>query len=165
VSTAAVGADIESICSTCGDVWHVVVAKVGDKIAKVQCKQCGKLHRHKPPGEAGASASSSGGGASSSKTSSRTTKPRVAVAAPKPPDEPLVAADQSRPVRTYKASDTFSPGDRVQHPTFGTGVVELSPGPGKIQVFFPDGRRILAQAKAVSTLERPTPPAVEPKKM
>ena len=28
--TPAVGADIESLCSKCGDVWHVVVAKVGD---------------------------------------------------------------------------------------------------------------------------------------
>lgn len=45
-----VGADIESICRKCGDVWHVVVAKVGDQIAKVQCKQCNGLHRHKPPG-------------------------------------------------------------------------------------------------------------------
>ena len=36
-----VGKDIESICGKCGDVWHVVVAKMGEQIAKVQCKQCG----------------------------------------------------------------------------------------------------------------------------
>src|SRR6202012_6152712 len=46
--SAAVGADIEALCSKCGDVWHVVVAKVGDKIAKVHCKQCNGDHRYRP---------------------------------------------------------------------------------------------------------------------
>jgi hypothetical protein len=36
----------------------------------------------------------------------------------------------------------------VQHATFGLGVVESSPGPGKMQVAFPGGRRVLAQARA-----------------
>ena len=36
--TPAVGADIESLCSKCGDVWHVVVAKVGEEIVRVICK-------------------------------------------------------------------------------------------------------------------------------
>ena len=48
--TPPVGADVESLCAKCGDVWHVVVAKVGDRIARVQCKQCGAPHRLKPPG-------------------------------------------------------------------------------------------------------------------
>ena len=48
----SVGSDVEAMCNTCGDVWHVVVAKVGDKITKVECKQCGKQHRFKPTGDA-----------------------------------------------------------------------------------------------------------------
>ena len=47
--SAAVGADVEALCSKCGDVWHVVVAKVGAQIVKVQCKQCGGYHRYKSP--------------------------------------------------------------------------------------------------------------------
>jgi hypothetical protein len=47
--SAAVGADIEALCSKCGDVWHVVVAKVGEAVVKVQCKQCGGYHRYKSP--------------------------------------------------------------------------------------------------------------------
>ena len=31
--TAAVGADVEALCSKCGDVWHVVVAKVNVQVA------------------------------------------------------------------------------------------------------------------------------------
>ena len=33
--TARVGADIEALCSKCGDVWHVVVAMVGPEIVRV----------------------------------------------------------------------------------------------------------------------------------
>ena len=47
--SAGVGADVESLCSKCGDVWHVVVAKDGDKIVKVQCKQCSGYHRYRSP--------------------------------------------------------------------------------------------------------------------
>src|SRR5215471_6180629 len=121
--SAAVGADVESICTKCGDVWHVVVAKVGDKIAKVQCKECGAFHRHKPPGAAAATRTSN----SSSGTATRTRKPPAAE-----PPAPMVAPDLARPVRRYAASEAFSAGDRVQHATFGLGVVQSSPGPGKI---------------------------------
>ena len=47
--TPAVGADIESLCSKCGDVWHVVVAKVGEEIVRVICKECGGQHRYRNP--------------------------------------------------------------------------------------------------------------------
>jgi hypothetical protein len=156
--SAPVGADIESLCSKCGDVWHVVVAKVGEKIAKVQCKQCGGLHRHKPPG--GAPAGASGSPASTAAT------PRAPAAKRAPasrarraaePPAPSVAPDLTRPVRRYAASEMFAVGERVQHPTFGLGVVQALPGPGTIDVAFPDGRRVLAQARAAgSGLGKPT---------
>lgn len=147
--SAAVGADIESICNKCGDVWHVVVAKVGDKIAKVQCKQCGGYHKHRPP------------------SGSRATSParRRAPAEPGAPrkepatrrDAPLIEADTTKPVRPYQFNATYQPGDRIDHPKFGTGVVELMSEPGKMQVFFPDGRRVLALAKSGPKLEKPQP--------
>lgn len=144
--TAAVGADIESICSKCGDVWHVVVAKVGDKIAKVQCKQCSGFHRYKPPGGLPAAAGKGKIGAAAPKGA----KARKAAAA----DAPRVVVDPGRPLRRYAPSESFAIGDRLNHPTFGIGVVETSPGPGKIEVFFPGGRRILAVAKGAAGLER-----------
>lgn len=135
--SAAVGADVESLCSKCGDVWHVVVAKEGDRIAKVQCKQCGGYHRYKSPH-----------GAPAEK------KLPAANRAPKEPratvaerfEKPAVAADLSKPSRPYRASETFAVGDRIDHPSFGQGVIELSE-PGKITVFFATGRRVLVQAK------------------
>jgi len=137
--SAGVGADVEALCSKCGDVWHVVVAKVGERIVKVQCKQCSGYHRYKSPHGAPAAAKLPA-----------TTRPPKAPKEPKAPverfEKPAVAADLSKPVRTYRASERFEVGDRVDHPNFGQGVIEISE-PGKITVFFATGRRVLVQSK------------------
>ena len=62
---------------------------------------------------------------------------------------------RSKPPRPYTAKEAFGAGERLTHPAFGTGVVTGTPGPGKIEIAFPAGMRVLACAKAVSTLERP----------
>jgi hypothetical protein len=66
-------------------------------------------------------------------------------------------------VRPYRASETFAVSDRVDHPSFGQGVIEISE-PGKVTVFFATGRRVLVQAKDGGTkpaggggLTRPKP--------
>jgi len=152
--SAGVGADVESLCHKCGDVWHVVVAKVGEQIVKVQCKQCGGQHRYKSPH-----------GAPKEKKLPSAIRPAKAPAAPKAPverfEKPAVAADLARPVKTYRASELFDVGDRVDHPNFGQGIVEVSE-PGKVTVFFATGRRVLVQSKAGAPgggggLERPKP--------
>lgn len=148
--TASVGADIEALCSKCGDVWHVVVAKVGDEIVKVHCKECNKEHRYKSP------------------HAQATAKAKRSVAGPglerKAPvervDRPAVAADLAKPVRSYRATEHFEVADRVEHPTFGQGIVEIS-DQGKMTVFFAIGRRVLVQAKSAAAtagqLTRPKP--------
>jgi hypothetical protein len=148
--SAAVGADIESLCAKCGDVWHVVVAKNGEQIVKVQCKQCGGYHRYKSPH-----------GAPIEKRQPSPFAPKPA-REPKPVErfeKPAVSPDLTRPVRTYRATEKFEIGDRVEHPSFGQGVIETAE-PGKITVFFPSGRRVLVQAKEGAgggKLERPKP--------
>jgi hypothetical protein len=146
--SAAVGQDIESICGKCGDVWHVVVAMVRDKVAKVQCKQCGGYHRHRPPGSTAP--------ARSTRTARARAAPGTSTTVSRS-HEPQVAADLSRPVKPYRFDGEFSPGDRLEHPKFGEGVVEMTSEPGKMQVFFADGRRVLARAKPSTSLERPRP--------
>ncbi len=155
-----VGADVEALCSKCGDVWHVVVAKVGDKIAKVHCKQCGADHRYKSPHGAAAAAKlpaairppKAAKEARESSSSSRSPVERF--------EKPSVAADMSKPSKPYRASEAFEVGERLDHPTFGSGVVEIAE-PGKVTVFFAAGRRVLAQAKAAvpgaGGLSRPKP--------
>jgi hypothetical protein len=148
--TASVGADIEALCSKCGDVWHVVVAKVGDEIVKVHCKECNKEHRYKSPH----------GSESSKAKRSTPPSPDRAKAPVERFGRPAVAADLSKPVRSYRATEHFEVAERVEHPTFGQGIVEISDD-GKITVFFAVGRRVLVQAKtsagSTGQLTRPKP--------
>jgi hypothetical protein len=137
------------MCRKCGDVWHVVVAKVGDRIAKVQCKQCGGLHRHRAPGEARAASMPR-------RRASGTAASRPAPVARIP--QPATPADLTKPIRPYTPRDIFAAGDRIDHPTFGIGVVEDVAAPGKINVFFPQGHKVLAQAKPESTMAAPPRP-------
>lgn len=46
----AVGQRIEARCTRCKDIMgHVVVAMVGDEIAKVECCACGSVHKYHEP--------------------------------------------------------------------------------------------------------------------
>lgn len=155
--SVGVGQDIESICTKCGDVWHVVVAKVGDKIAKVQCKECGGYHRYRPPGGGAKKAPSTSAAARARREPKTSSRQGARI------DEPMVAANLARPSRPYQFAEAYEPGDRIEHPKFGTGVVETTSEPGKMQVFFPEGRRILARAKPQGTgLQRPQRPPPVP---
>jgi predicted nucleic acid-binding Zn-ribbon protein len=146
--SAGVGADVEALCSKCGDVWHVVVAKVGEKIVKVHCKQCGGDHRYKSPHNAPAD----------KKLPSAIRPPREPKAPVERFEKPAVAADLSKATKPYRASELYEVGERIDHPSFGQGVIEIAE-PGKITVFFASGRRVLVQAKAavVGGLSRPKP--------
>lgn len=148
--SAAVGADVEALCSKCGDVWHVVVAKVGAQIVKVQCKQCSGYHRYKSPH----------GAPAEKKLPSAVRAPKVPKAPVERFEKPNVAADLTKPSRPYRASEAFEVGDRIDHPSFGQGVIEIAE-PGKITVFFATGRRVLVQAKNAPApaggLSRPKP--------
>ena len=128
-----IGADTESICGKCGDVWHVVVAKEGDRVVKVQCKQCGGYHKHRPPG-------------GTAKKTAGEKKPRAAASKAKTKaakaDE-LIVADPTRPPRAYSPKERFEVGDTVNHPSFGAGVVQQLPAPGKVEIYFASGGRKL----------------------
>lgn len=149
--SAAVGADIESLCSKCGDVWHVVVAKVGEEIVRVICKECGGQHRYRnPKAPAGARRSST----TAAPRAGRPSRPMKVV---ERFEKPAVAADLNLPPRRYAASERFAVGERVEHPTFGQGVVELIEN-GKMTVFFAVGRKLLVCGKAEGGgLTRPKP--------
>jgi hypothetical protein len=66
------------------------------------------------------------------------------------PSATVVEADLSRPVRDYRSSEHYVAGDRIQHPTLGTGVVQGAAGPGKINVHFDDRRSVLVHDRAAS---------------
>jgi len=79
---------------------------------------------------------------------------------PKPsaPAEVLVEADLSRPVRPYAFTESYSPGDRLEHPTLGLGVVQGVAGPGKISVLFEELKKVLVHERAGAVGGETTPP-------
>ena len=148
--SASVGADVEALCSKCGDVWHVVVAKVGDQIVKVHCKECNKEHRYKNP---------HGAPKAVRQPSLTTPKPERAEGSGRAIREACGRRGSVRArARRIARPRAYAVGERVEHPNFGQGVVEVSES-GKVTVFFATGRRVLVQAKAArpSALERPKP--------
>ncbi len=124
---AKVGSEVRSICGKCGDVWHVVVALAGGRIAQVECGDCGARHRYRTA------------------TGSRSGTARARKKAPE--KKPLVQADTSRPRRPFSPKDTYEVGDRVVHPTFGEGVVQATLGPTKVEVLFESGPKRLVQGR------------------
>ncbi|MFO7563391.1 MAG: hypothetical protein R6X02_12170 [Enhygromyxa sp.] len=145
-----VGSDVEAMCNTCGDVWHVVVAKVGDKITKVECKQCGKQHRFKPTGDAPAAnleparrrvVKSESGGAKAKPASSARGRAR-------PSSSNAIVLDPHKPVRPYAIAERFALGEQIQHKKFGPGIV-CGVEDEKIQVNFADGTKTLLHARSV----------------
>ena len=129
--TSPTGQDIESVCSKCGTSWHIVVAMVGERIAKVECKQCHSIHKHR-----GAKAPRKAAGATSAKKATRAVVARS-----------WVQADPSKPVRVYATDQSFVAGERVEHSKFGLGVVQRSPGPGRVEILFGEELKLLTQAK------------------
>ncbi|HEY8495126.1 MAG TPA: hypothetical protein VIN04_14635 [Myxococcota bacterium] len=126
----SVGAEIEAECGRCGRTWHVVIAMVDGRVAQVECGECHRRHRLRT-GAAPRPRRAAGAGATR----------RVAAAAP------LVAPDLARAPRPYDARESYQPGDRVEHPAFGPGVVERLLGANKVQVFFSSGSRVLVHRR------------------
>src|SRR5262245_55415543 len=130
MATPAVGEDIEALCGRCGQVWHVVMAKMGDRIAKVVCKRCGGHHGYRTEKADGADAAPANGSRDSRRPAPRRYVRRE-TEAPPPAMPPF---DPSKPPRPYTAKEAFAAGERLTHPAFGTGVVTGAPGPGKIEI-------------------------------
>jgi hypothetical protein len=135
MATPGVGEDIEDICTRCGDTWHVVMAKIGERVAKVVCKLCGSQHNYR--GDKNAPAPSKGG--ASIRGAGRVEKRRVALWHGRFRTQSGRVRSNEAAARLF-AQETYLPGERVIHATFGVGVVAAIPGPGKVDVQFTSGR-------------------------
>lgn len=129
-----VGADVQSTCRRCGDVWHVVIAMTNTRIAKVECKDCGARHGYRPVGAAARRKTASG-------TTRRVTAKR---------SKEIVAADLSRPPRSFATTETYDVGDRILHPSFGEGVVQSLIGSSKVEVLFEAGPKTMIHGRGSS---------------
>lgn len=116
-TSVAVGSYVDAVCGKCRDVTsHIVLAKIGAKPTRVECRTCHASHLFRDPAGAARSGTANRGGAKTAKK---------AAASQAKPEEAWAKAMRSAtgPAVPYSTAQHFQVGQRVRHPTFGEGVV------------------------------------------
>lgn len=62
-------------------------------------------------------------------------------------EDAVVEADLERPIRAYGMREVYYPGDRIDHPSLGLGVVQGAAGATKMRVMFGEDTRVLVHAR------------------
>jgi hypothetical protein len=129
-----VGQEISAYCGKCkDDRSHTVTAMDGEAVKKVTCSMCGSLHNYKQK-PAPAAAGTESAPKTKTRTASGTKRSRESAA---------FSIDPKKTVKSYNMDSNFTAGDVINHPKFGLGSVESSPGPNKIEVRFQEGKKML----------------------
>jgi hypothetical protein len=141
MARASVATESLAYCTSCKmDLNHIIVAMKGDRIAKVQCLTCKKEHVYRAPKGA--------------------TEPQKAPKAKKSAEssdseanhsievewEKLMSAHRDVPLKSYSTKSQFGLGDKLNHPTFGDGIVGKLIYPNKLEVIFRTDVKILIHA-------------------
>jgi hypothetical protein len=133
------GQEIDAFCTKCKmDLLHKIVAVVGGKPVKVECRTCYTTHIYRAP----KNVRSPGAVPPSAPTSSPRAASTPRVKAPVVMDAPLIPPDSAR-IHIYKTTDKYTPETWISHKTFGTGRVLREVGPNKIEVQFDGATRVL----------------------
>lgn len=144
------GQEIDAYCTRCKmDLTHRIIAVVGDKPVKVECRTCMGTHNYRAPKSAPAAraAREAPAAASSSSRSAAAPKPRRTA-----PEEhvALVPPDHAR-VHAYRMTETFQRDQWVAHKTFGIGLVLAVLADDKIEVRFESGHKVLVHNRPLPT--------------
>lgn len=143
-----VGKELVSYCGKCKmDLGHTIMSMVSGSPKRVMCRTCKSEHNFKAKKgikEPGADASASVGAAKVKKP--RATKADKVVPVELEWQKQMNAT--SRPIRSYAANESFLLGDRVNHPSFGEGVVQKLVYPNKMEIIFRMDIKVLVHAGA-----------------
>ena len=132
-----VGSEIESRCGRCKMVLnHSIVAMVDDKPKRVRCLTCNSDHNHRLPKVS-----------KPKKVRSRSSKTATSRASNSAKWQTNVANWDDAAARRYSIYESFDLNDRVNHKTFGKGVVIDIPGPDRMITLFETGEKMLMQGK------------------
>ena len=141
-----VGKELVSYCTRCKmDLGHTIMSMVGGLPSRVMCRTCKSEHNFKAkkgvkdPGNPGA------------EPTAKVKTPRAAKADKVIPVElewMKQINSSARAVRPYAANEGFKLGDRVNHPTFGEGVVQKLIYPNKMEIIFRMDIKVLIHAGA-----------------
>lgn len=141
-SAVEVGSTVEATCGKCRDVTsHVVLARIGGKPSRVECRVCHATHQYRAP--AGGAKTAARPGAKPSGGTRR--KAGGSAAASLPPEEVWAKAMRGAAgtAVAYATNRRFEVGQKLQHSTFGEGVVVRLASPTVCEVVFSTGPRKL----------------------
>lgn len=138
-----VGQDILSYCTSCKlDRTHSVVAVLGDRVKKVLCQTCDKEHAFRLPAELRALS-----------RKDRSAKSAALLTARCPADqwETDMAKTKSHSAKLYTLDGSYDAGQKLDHGTFGLGMVKNMIAPNKMEVLFEEGMKLLIRGNAMRT--------------
>ncbi len=141
---ASVAKETLSFCTSCKmDLNHVIVAMKGDRIAKVQCLTCKKEHAYRIPKGAKEPGTKT---PRARKSSAEDTTHSIEAEW-----EKLMNSHRDHPVKPYSMKTLFELGDKLNHPTFGDGIVGKLIYPNKLEVIFRSDIKVLIHAGTTYT--------------
>jgi len=118
------------------DLGHTIMSMLGSIPARVICRTCKSEHNYKPKKgikEPGAVAPSRG---SPGTTTRAPREAKVEKTVPIEMEWMKQMNSNSSAIRVYAANESFKPGDRISHPTFGEGICQKIIFPNKVEVLF-----------------------------
>lgn len=139
-----VGKELVSYCTRCKmDLGHTIMSMIGGMPSRVMCRTCKSEHNYKP--KKGVKEP----GAETSSTKVKTPRaPKAEKVIPVELEWMKQINASPRPVRPYAANEAFKLGDRVNHPSFGEGVVQKLIHPNKMEIIFRTDIKVLIHAGA-----------------
>jgi hypothetical protein len=133
---------VESQCTRCKALLnHTIIAMVKGQVVRVKCNTCGSEHNHRPEKEPKPARSSS----VKSPAAAKTPKARGTKAPPVFDEsiwEEMIRPHDPDLAVPYNMEGKFRANVLLSHPSFGIGLVAAST-PGKIEVVFQSGRKLL----------------------
>ena len=138
MSKLSAGKEIDSYCTKCKlELGHLIVAMVGDKIAKVKCNTCGSVHNYRAVNKVQKTGS----------PAKKTSTPKIQKDMGKPPEvlwQERISKARGTEI-PYEMGRVFKVGDVIAHELFGKGVV-LQIASKKCTAIFVDKERIMVSA-------------------
>ncbi len=138
-----VSEDIVAYCTRCKlDLAHVIVALDGKKVKKVLCKTCDKEHVYKAPKKGKAPPKKK-------KTKAKAkAKPKKITISPLEEWEKAMELSKDAPISVYEQDGTFKEGDKVDHRSFGKGLITKLILPNKLEVIFEEGTKFMIRGSS-----------------
>jgi hypothetical protein len=136
------GDNIDSWCGKCKRILaHTIEAIVGKKPARVHCNTCNAQHGYKAHDPRAGSRSVRQTGSAEDALAPRPGRTRANRY------QQLLKGKDMAAARSYASKDKYSPGDVVEHPSFGFGITTAIKDGTKIEVLFETGPKVLIQGR------------------